>query len=143
MIRNLLGCTRATAAVEAAIFAPVFLLFTLGIGDLGMSLFARMQTNAAAQAGAIYGVINAGTGSVCEKMTSTCLSGIKAVMNDASGDASFCTNFTCTASFAACDDGPKCITVTASYPYSPLLPDVVYSWTQSTTVASTAKIRIS
>jgi len=80
---------------------------------------------------------------VCEKMTSTCLSGIKAMMNDASGDASFCTNFTCTASFAACDDGPKCITVTASYPYSPLLPDAVYSWTQSTTVASTAKIRIS
>jgi TadE-like protein len=143
MFRNLLRCTRATAAVEAAIFAPVFLLFTLGIGDLGMSLFARMQTNAAAQAGAIYGVINAGTGSVCETMTSTCLSGIKAVMNDASGDASFCTNFTCTASFAACDDGPKCITVTASYPYSPLLPDAVYSWTQSTTVASTAKIRIS
>jgi hypothetical protein len=143
MIRNLFRCTRATAAVEAAIFAPVFLLFTLGIGDLGMSLFARMQINAAAQAGAIYGVVNSVTGSVCASLTTACLNGIKAVMNDASGDASFCTNFMCTASFAVCDDGPKCITVTASYPYSPLLPDAVYSWTQSTTVTFTAKIRVS
>jgi len=142
-MKNLFRCTRATAAIEAAIFAPVFLLFTLGIGDLGVGRFIRMQTNAAAEAGAIYAVVNSATGSVCASLTTTCLNGIKAVMNDASGDASFCINFTCTASFAACDDGPKCLIVTASYPYSPLLPDAVYSWTQSTTVKFTGKIRVS
>jgi Flp pilus assembly protein TadG len=140
---KLLRCTRASAAVEAAIFAPIFLLFVLGIADLGSGMFVRSLVNAATQSGAVYALVNSGTGSVCASFTQTCLNGIKAVMNDATGDASFCTGSVCTASIAACQDGsPKCIIVSASYPFAPLLPDQVYSWAQSMTVISTATIRI-
>ena len=41
--------TDATAAVEAAIFLPIFLLFTIGITDLGSGMFLRTQINAATQ----------------------------------------------------------------------------------------------
>jgi Flp pilus assembly protein TadG len=143
-LRRLFGNTDATAAIEAAIFAPIFLMFTLGITDLGSGMFVRMLVNGATQAGAVYAVINSGSSSVCASLTPTCLTGIKAAMNDASGNASFCTSSVCTASITGCADGsPKCITVSASYPFTPLLPDVVYSWARSLTVLSTTTVRIS
>src|SRR6266404_1664121 len=136
MIQRLLRCTRASAAVEAAIFAPIFLLFTMGITDLGSGMFVRMLVNGATQSGAVYAVVHSGSGSACATMpiTPTCLNGIKAVMNDATGNASFCTGSVCTASIAACDnDGAstKCIKVSANWPFTPLLPDALYSWAQS------------
>jgi Flp pilus assembly protein TadG len=140
MMGRLLRCTRATAAVEAAIFAPIFLLFVLGITDLGSGMFVRMAVNAATQAGASYAVVKAG--STCASLTSTCLAGIKAAMVDATGNSSFCAGSVCSASIAACaDGGAKCIIVEASYPFAPLLPDRVYSWAQSMTIASTVTIR--
>jgi len=143
-LRRLLHCRRATAAVEAAIFAPIFLMFTLGISDLGAGLFAFMQINAATQAGGIYAVAHSGSGSVCETLTPACLTGIKVAMNDAIGDPSFCTGSVCTASIQGCADGsPKCIIVEATYPYSPILSDVVYTWTQSVTIHGTTTVRIS
>ena len=142
MIGRFLRCTRGTAAVETAIFTPIFLLFTLGITDLGASMFTRMQVNAATQAGAIYAVINSGTGQTCETLTTACQSAVKNVINDATGNESFCSTYTCTASIAACADGaPKCIIVTAQYPYAPILPYAVYSWAQSETITSTSTIR--
>src|SRR5437764_9099237 len=146
MIPPFRRCTRATAAIEAAIFTPIFLMFMCGITDLGGGMLARLQDNAATQSGAIYAVINSGTGQSCASVTTACLNGIKAVINDATGDASFCTNYTCTASIAACPspDGPStaCITVSASYPYSPLLPDTIYSWATSSTITSTTTVRV-
>jgi Flp pilus assembly protein TadG len=140
-LRRLFGCTTATAAVEAAIFAPIFLILTVGITDVGSGMFAQMTVNAAAQAGAAYAVIN--SGSVCASLSSTCLSGIKTAMNDAIGNSSFCTSSVCTASITSCADGsPKCITVSANYPFSPIAPDAVYSWAQSMTFSSTATIRV-
>jgi hypothetical protein len=141
-LRRFLGCTRATAAVEAAIFLPIFLTFTLGITDLGSGMFVRMTANAAAQAGAAYVVKNASSG--CASLTSACLSGIKTAMNDATGNPSFCTGSVCTASITSpCTAGSVCvITVSANYPFSPILPNALYSWAQSMTVSSTATIRI-
>lgn len=139
MIRRLLHCTRATAAVEAAIFSPLFLLLTLGVADIGSGMFKRMLVNAATQAGAIYAAANSGCGS----LTPACLAGIKAAMADASGDPSFCTGSVCSASIGACADGsPTCIIVVATWPYVPLLPDVIYSWAQSVTIVSTVTVRI-
>ena len=46
------------AALEAALVAPLFLALTVGIADLGMGMFQAMDVNAAAQAGAMYVVIN-------------------------------------------------------------------------------------
>jgi hypothetical protein len=119
------------------------LLFVLGITDLGSGMFGRSLVNAATQSGAIYALVNSGTGSACASLTPGCLTGIKAAMNDAIGDASFCTDSVCTASIAACADGaPKCIIVSVSWPYVPILPDVLHSWTESLTVSSIATIRI-
>jgi hypothetical protein len=127
----------ATAAVEAAIFLPIFLTFTLGITDLGSGMFVRMTVNAAAQAGAAYAVRNS--------CASTCITGIKTAMNDATGNPSFCTGTVCTATMSPdpCTAGSVCvITVSANYPFLPILPDAAYSWAQSMTVSSTAKIRV-
>jgi hypothetical protein len=146
-LRRLFGCTTATAAVEAAIFMPIFVTLSLGITDLGSVMFARMTVNAAAQAGAAYAVINS-----CATLTPACSTGIKTAMNDATGGPSsgataFCTANVCTPSISACADGsPKCIIVTASYTYAPTFPVAagVYSqvWTKSMTVSSTTTIRV-
>ena len=152
VFRRLFGCTRAAAAVEAAIFAPIFLLFTLGITDLGAGMFVRMTVNAAAQSGASYAVIN--SGSTCASLSSTCLSGIQTAMNDAVGNSSFCTasvqNPTpCPISFTSCADpnGGICFVVSANYPCTTqnkclILPDAAYSWATSMTYSSTVTVRI-
>ena len=132
-IRRLFGNRDGTAAVEAAISAPIFLILTLGVADLGMGMYVRMGVNAATQAGAAYAILHPGAA----------LSSIRAAMNDATGDPSFCSTATCSASVATCSDGaPKCITVSASYEYTPLLPDAVYSWAQSAMVEYTITIRV-
>jgi Flp pilus assembly protein TadG len=136
-LRHLFHCTRATVAVETAIFVPIFLVMTLGIADLGAGMFVRMQGNAAVQAGAAYAVINS--------CASSCITGIEAAMNDATGNPSFCTGSVCAASMSpsTCTAGSVCvITVSANYPFSPILPNAAYSWTKSMTVSSTAKVRI-
>ena len=140
--RNSVG----TAAVETAIFAPIFLVFTLGITDVGAGMFVKMTVNAATQAGAAYAVINYYSGSppVCASMTATCLSNIKTAMNDATGDPSFCSAATCSASFTSCGDayGGICFAVSANYPYTPMLPDPAYRWASAQTYSSTVTVRI-
>jgi hypothetical protein len=151
ILRHLFRCETATAAVEAAIFAPIFLTLTLGITDLGTGMFVQMTVNAATQAGASYAVIN--YGSVCASLTTTCLNGIKAAMDDAVGNSSFCTataqNPTpCPISFTSCADpnGGICFIVSANYPFSPILPVAsgifTHSWTQTQTYSSTVTVRV-
>lgn len=148
---RLVGSSNGAAAVEAAIFAPIFLFLTLGIADLGTQMFRRMQVNAAAQAGAAYAVINYTKGSspVCASMSGACLSGIRAAMNDATGDSTFCNDATCTAFFTSCAEpnGGICFIVTVSYPCNTsntclLLPDAVYSWASSSNYSSTVTVRV-
>ena len=142
MTRQLDRNSDGSVAAETAVFAPVFLVMMLGVADLGGGMFARMQVNAAAQAGAAYAVVNSTT-PVCSTLTSTCLDGIQQAMNDASGNSSFCTTAVCTASIAECADGsPKCIIVTANYPYTPLLPDAMYSWGSARGYLSAITLRI-
>src|SRR4029453_14283816 len=104
MIRQLRRNSGGSVAVETAIFTPIFLVMMLGITDLGVGMFVRMQANAAAQAGATYAVLNSST-PVCVTLTSTCLGGIEQAMNDASGNSSFCTSAICAASIGECADG--------------------------------------
>lgn len=138
LLKHVLRCTRATAAVEAAIFAPFFLLFTFGIADLGSAMYIRMAANAAAQAGAIYAVIHCSTSTAA-----ACLSGIEQAMDDATAYPSFCTGTVCSASMAACADGsPKCIIVSATFPYTPILSTALYSWAMDQTASYTTTVRI-
>jgi Flp pilus assembly protein TadG len=143
--RRLFSCADGTAAVEAAIFAPIFLLLVLGVTDLGSAMFKRMTVNAAAQAGASYAVIHYGDS--CATMTPTCLSGIQAAMNNAIGNSSFCTGTVCTASFTACADanGGICFIVSANYLCGSgclILPDAVYSWASPMTYSSSITVRV-
>ena len=134
--RCLFGDHDGSAAVEAAIFVPIFVLLTLGITDLGTGMYVRMAANSAAQAGAAYAIVN--------KCGSSCLSNIQTAMNDATGNASFCSGTVCGASMGACaaDAATTCIVISVSYPFIPLLPQPVYSWAESMTVSSTVIVRI-
>jgi hypothetical protein len=151
MIWNLLRCKRGTAAVEAAIFTPIFLLFTFGITDLGSAMFIHTLANAATQAGATYTVIN--LGSACSSdgtpngtptMTAACLSGVKQAMNDAASDASFCSGTVCSASIGSCPDvaANKCVSVSASFTHTPIMSGSLYAWAMDQTAHYTATIRI-
>jgi TadE-like protein len=148
MIRQLRRNSDGSVAIEIAIFTPIFLVMMLGVTDLGAGMFVRMQGNAAAQAGATYAIINSGCTPapctpVCATLTSTCVDGIEQAMNDGSGNPSFCTDAVCTPFIGGCADGsPKCITVTATYPYTPLLPDAVYAWGSAQNYSSTITLRI-
>jgi Flp pilus assembly protein TadG len=142
MFRHLRRNSDGSVAIETAIFTPIFLAMTLGIVDLGGGMFVRMQANAAAQAGATYAVLNSTT-PVCSTLTATCLDGIEQAMADASGNSSFCTLATCTALIGQCADGsPKCISVTANYPYTPILSNAAYTWASEKNVSSTIILRV-
>ena len=145
-LRDLVACTRAAAAVEAAFVAPLFLMLTVGITDLGSAMYEQMAVNAAAQAGAAYAVMHDQPGDTCETLTSTCLTNIEMAMNDASGGLSVSASPAPT--IAGCADGsPTCVIVTASYQCTAanhclILPDAAYSWAMSLNLSSTATIRI-
>ena len=144
-----------TVAVEAAIFTPIFLLFTFGITDLGSAMFMRTLANAAVQTGAIYTVVNSpvNSGSICSSdgtpngtptMTAACLSGVKQAMNDAAANSSFCSGTVCSASIGPCPDvaANKCVTVRANFTYTPVLSGTLYSWAMDQTAQYTATVRI-
>jgi Flp pilus assembly protein TadG len=141
LLRRVFGCTAATAAVETAIFAPIFLTLTLGVTDLGTGMFVQMTANAAAQAGAAYVVRHS--------CASSCLPAIKTAMNDATGNPSFCTGTVCAASMSPdpCTAGSVCIvTVSANYPFTPILHITsgafAHAWTQTQTYSSTVTVRV-
>jgi Flp pilus assembly protein TadG len=46
--------TRGTAAIEFAILTPILLALLLGVVDLGFGLYAAIQAQSAAEAGALY-----------------------------------------------------------------------------------------
>ena len=142
MLKQLCRNSDGTAAVETAIFAPLFLVMMLGVTDLGAGMFVKMTANAAAQAGAAYAAIN--TSSTCMTLTAACLSAIETTMNNAAPNTPpFCTIATCLATIGECaDSSPKCISVTADYPYSPILPDAAYTWASAQEYSSTITLRI-
>ena len=144
VLRRLFRNNDATAAVEAAIFSPIFLVLTIGVTDLGSGMFVRMMVNAATQSGAAYAVINSGSSGVCASLTAACLSGIEKAMDDATGNSSFCAGSVCSTSFTSCADanGGICFVVSANYPYTPILPSALYTWAQATTYSSTLTVRI-
>jgi Flp pilus assembly protein TadG len=49
-----LSDTRGTAAIEFAILSPILLALLLGVVDLGFGLYAAIQAQSAAEAGALY-----------------------------------------------------------------------------------------
>ena len=146
-MRNFLCCARGAAAVETAIFAPLFVLFMVGITDLGAGMFVRMAANAAAQAGAAYAAFHTHDPATCATLTTACQSNMRAAMNNAASNSSFCTSSVCPmpSIVEPCADGApnsKCISVTVNYPYTPILRDAVYTWGKTQTYSSTVIIRI-
>jgi Flp pilus assembly protein TadG len=144
MISKLRLDSDGSVAIETAMFVPIFVAMMLGITDLGVGMFVKMTVNAAAQSGVTHAVINSATGSPCASMTGTCLSSIQAAMNDAAGDPTFCTKAVCSASLTSCADanGGICFTITADYPYTPLLLNAVYTWASTQNYSSVVSVRI-
>ncbi len=58
MFRAFLRDAAGAAAVELSLIAPFLLIGAIGVADLGLPVWRRMQVQAAAQAGAQYAAIN-------------------------------------------------------------------------------------
>ena len=132
-LHRLVSATRGAVAIEAAISVPLFIILTMGIVNLGTAMFDLAAVNAAAQAGAAYGIIN---GTVSG-------SGFQTAMNDAAN------GLTITASPAptigGCADGsPECVTVTARYAFTPFLGTSAFArWVPTTfNFLATVTVRI-
>jgi hypothetical protein len=109
------------AAVEMGVLFPLFMILTTGLVDVGVEMLSMMAVNNAAQAGATYYVIN----------PTASASNITTVMNSASG-------LTTIQAVPAPSLVGGVITVTAQFPYTPILP-----WsTTPTTLTSAAIVRI-
>jgi Flp pilus assembly protein TadG len=52
------GSARGVAAIEFALALPVLLLLLAGVADLGFAVYAKMQVQDAAEAGALYAAQN-------------------------------------------------------------------------------------
>lgn len=154
IVFKLFKCTNASAAVEAAIFTPIFLLFMLGITDLGSKAYIQMQFDAATQAGVLY--IAQNSTYIVQNGISSSLSSVQTAMNRASGSPSFCTTYAtcsiCNSTTPSCPVTNNCkdtycyeviaITPISSPVYQPFLPDTAFSWSKPQTITSTATIRI-
>jgi Flp pilus assembly protein TadG len=122
---------------ETVIFAPIFVVLTIGITDLGAGMFVKMTVNAAAQAGAAYAA------NKCTVIDGACLAGIQTAMNNATGSSSLCTpSSACTALPCADPNGGTCFAVTANYPYTPILRDAMYAWGSTQGFSSTVIVRV-
>jgi Flp pilus assembly protein TadG len=52
------GDSSGVAAIEVALFAPVLMLMTVSVTDIGMGIYRKMQVENAAQVGAQYAIRN-------------------------------------------------------------------------------------
>jgi Flp pilus assembly protein TadG len=132
-LHRFLSCTRGAPAIEAAISIPLFLILTVGIVNLGAAMFDLAAVNAAAQAGTAYAIIN---GTVSGSSFQT------AMTNAANGLAIAATP---APTIGGCADGsPECITVTASYAFTPLIgANAFASWVPATfNFSATVTVRI-
>jgi TadE-like protein len=115
LLHQLLRCTAAAAAVEAAIVIPLFLIVTVGFVDLGAAMFQQTTVNAAAQAG---------VAAIIRNNRAVGGSNYQQAMNDAAGNPP--GGITVPSGYpliAACTDafGGGCLTVKASYNFPPIL----------------------
>lgn len=71
---------RGASAIEFAIIAPVIILMAIGVIDLGMGFYRKMQVESAAQAGAQYAMVHGSdTSSITTAVVSaTSFSGVTA-----------------------------------------------------------------
>jgi Flp pilus assembly protein TadG len=138
MIRKFARNTDGAVLAETVVFVPIFLVLMIGITDLGAGMFVKTTVNAAAQAGAEYAA------NKCTTLDGACQTGIETAMNNAVANSTFCTPATCTHLFTACPDpyGGTCFTVTATYPYTPILRDAVYAWGSTQDYSSTVIVRV-
>lgn len=148
--RAVLRCrddSRGVAAIEFAMIVPVLLFMMVGVTDLGMGLYADMQVQNAAQAGAQYAIAHGYTASsISTAVTSaTSFSGITV----SAGPTKFCgcpssTGVTTATCSSTCDNGTSAgtyVTVSASGTYTTLLPYPLIPTTYTFVHPSTVRIQ--
>lgn len=120
---------RGVSAVEFALLAPVLIAIPVPIADLGMGLYAQMELQNAAQAGAEYALLNSGKGPlVSSQVQSAAVAASTYLTVTASTSLSCgCPNGTTVVvgpCGVACSSGKQpgtYITVTAQATYTPLV----------------------
>ncbi|MEO5337543.1 MAG: pilus assembly protein [Magnetospirillum sp. WYHS-4] len=141
IIRRWVGNERGASAVEFALLAPTLLVVAMGVIDLGLGMFHKMELAGAARAGAQYAILKGYSSSTIQTVVqgSTNLTGITVVSSRScecsngstpSGTAPSCT---CSGSGVTVQ---KFISVTASYSYTPIFAyfKPTYSLAETVTV---------
>lgn len=140
--QRIIGDRRGGVALEAALIAPMLVLFAVGVTDYGLSVQRKMQIQYAAQAGADYAMRNAtfNPTAIASAVTgATTISGIAAlpvpVETCGCPAANAITNATCG---STCADGTAAgvyVTVSAQGTYSTMLsyPGIPSSFTFNAT----------
>ena len=139
--------SRGVAAIEFAMIVPVLLFMLIAIVDMGMGVYADMQVQNAAQAGAQYAIAHGYTASsISSAVTSaTSFSGITV----SSGPTKFCgcpsstgvTTATCSSTCANGTSAGTYVTVTASGTYTTLIPYPLIPTTYTFVHPSTVRIQ--
>jgi Flp pilus assembly protein TadG len=137
----ILKCLRAdengASAVEFGLLSTVLLLIVMGMVDLGIGIFHKMELTSAARAGAQYAVLKGYDSSTLQTVVqgSTNLSSVS-VASSRFCECSTGVTPTGTAPSCTCSTGTvrKFITVTASYSYVPIFAKFKASYALSEAV---------
>jgi Flp pilus assembly protein TadG len=118
---------RGALSIEFAVIAPTLVLMLIGVLDLGMGIYRKMQVQNAAQAGAAYAVLHGFTSSSIESaVTSATSFGVSA----SPAPSEFCgcassggvTAATCGSTCSGGSSPGTYVTVSAQGTYTTLLP---------------------
>jgi Flp pilus assembly protein TadG len=139
--------SRAVAAIEFAILAPLLILMLVSAVDLGFGIYRRMQVQNAAQAGASYAMLHGYLpNSISSAVTSaTALSGITA----SPGPSEYCgcpstSGITSAPCSSTCPDGAVAgtyVTVSAEATYNTILPYPIVPNSYTFNAQSTVRIQ--
>ena len=151
--------SRAVAALEFALAAPVMLIFLGGVVDFGLAFYDKSRVAAGVAAGAEYALLNAATviANAASEQSTTIpnfvknaagLTSMQVPVTGLNPTACYCITGsppakTATTCGNTCSDGSKAGTyvfITASYTYHPILP--IYSGLTNHTIWETATVQI-
>ncbi|MDR3450529.1 MAG: TadE/TadG family type IV pilus assembly protein [Alphaproteobacteria bacterium] len=137
------------SAVEFALLAPVLIAIPVPIADLGMGLYAQMELQNAAQAGAQYALLNIGKGPLVTTQVQAAVTGASTYLTVTANSAQSCgcpngTTVVVGPCGTACASGKQpgtYITVTAQATYTPLVKYPVLGSSVALAAQSTVRIQ--
>ena len=128
-IKDILTCTRGSAAIEVGIIFPLFVVLVLGVAEYGLAIFQFMEVGYAAQVGANYALTN---GFNAANIQTAVTSATALATITAPTPTQFCgcastsgiTTATCGSACAGGGNTGTYVSVNSSAAYAPVLPGI-------------------